>query len=62
MSVCAAAAAAKSLGRLQRTNTIFFVCDIQEKFRSGIHAFPCLVSVAQKMASIHKINYVTMAS
>ncbi|KAJ1679884.1 hypothetical protein EV182_001126 [Spiromyces aspiralis] len=41
--------AARSLGRLHRSSTVFFVCDIQEKFRSGIHAFPCMVSVAQKM-------------
>ncbi|KAJ1921953.1 hypothetical protein H4219_000300 [Mycoemilia scoparia] len=50
-----------AFGRLQRSNTAFFVCDIQEKFRTGIHAFPSLVSVAQKMikaANVLEVPYI----
>ncbi|KAJ2727127.1 hypothetical protein GGI07_000011 [Coemansia sp. Benny D115] len=36
--------------RLRAPTTAFFLCDIQEKFRSGIHAFESLVQVAQKMS------------
>ncbi|KAJ2159892.1 hypothetical protein GGF46_002674 [Coemansia sp. RSA 552] len=43
-------------GRLQPGSTVFFLCDIQERFRTGIHAFESLVQVAQKMSKFSKIT------
>ncbi|KAJ1665373.1 hypothetical protein IW140_001454 [Coemansia sp. RSA 1813] len=50
-----AASSARSLGRLNASSTAFLLCDIQEKFRPGIHAFECLVQVAQKMSKASRI-------
>lgn len=35
--------------KLNPASTAFFVCDIQEKFRSAIWQFPSVISIAQKM-------------
>jgi nicotinamidase-related amidase len=35
--------------RINPSSTAFFLCDIQERFRSIIHAYPGVISVAQKM-------------
>ncbi|KAJ1726321.1 hypothetical protein LPJ61_005266 [Coemansia biformis] len=50
-----AAAAVRSLGRPKAGNTVFFLCDVQERFRSGIHAFESVVQVAQKMSRFSQI-------
>ncbi|KAJ1902157.1 hypothetical protein LPJ66_000246 [Kickxella alabastrina] len=41
-----------TVGRLAPSTTAFFLCDIQERFRTTIHAFPSLVQVAQKMSHV----------
>ncbi|KAJ2453134.1 hypothetical protein EV183_002474 [Coemansia sp. RSA 2336] len=45
----------RQLGRLNPKSTVFFLCDVQERFRSGIHAFESLVQVSQKMSKFSKI-------
>ncbi|KAJ2000528.1 hypothetical protein GGI04_000106 [Coemansia thaxteri] len=47
-------ASARSVGKLNRQTTAFFLCDIQEKFRTSIHAFESVVQVAQKMSQASK--------
>ncbi|KAJ2493960.1 hypothetical protein IWW37_000038 [Coemansia sp. RSA 2050] len=47
--------ASQSLGRLNLKSTAFLLCDVQERFRSGIHAFESVVQVAQKMSAASKI-------
>ncbi|KAJ2858899.1 hypothetical protein GGH94_006386 [Coemansia aciculifera] len=47
--------ATRSLGRLNIKSTAFLLCDVQEKFRSGIHAFESVVQVSQKMSAASKI-------
>ncbi|KAJ1909426.1 hypothetical protein GGI13_000836 [Coemansia sp. RSA 455] len=47
--------AKRSLGRLSIKSTAFLLCDVQEKFRSGIHAFESVVQVSQKMSAASKI-------
>ena len=37
------------LGRLKQDSCIFFVCDIQERFRSAIHKFPAVVQGCSRM-------------
>ncbi|KAJ2762526.1 hypothetical protein IWQ57_005780, partial [Coemansia nantahalensis] len=43
------------LGRPTAGRTAFFLCDIQERFRTGIHAFESLVQVANKMSRFSAI-------
>lgn len=45
------AAALRNVGRVHQKSTAFFLCDIQEKFRSHIFQFPSVVATAQKMVS-----------
>ncbi|KAG0229745.1 Isochorismatase domain-containing protein 1 [Mortierella sp. GBA43] len=45
----------RNVGRIQQQSTAFFLCDIQEKFRSHIFQFPSVVATAQKMIAAHKI-------
>ncbi|KAJ2899658.1 hypothetical protein IWW38_000902 [Coemansia aciculifera] len=44
-----------SLGRLNSKTTAFLLCDVQEKFRSSIHAFESVVQVSQKLSATSKI-------
>ncbi|KAJ2786062.1 hypothetical protein H4R18_000094 [Coemansia javaensis] len=44
----------RGLGLIQARSTVFFLCDIQEKFRDKIHAFESMVQVAQKMSRVSK--------
>ncbi|PIA19357.1 Isochorismatase hydrolase [Coemansia reversa NRRL 1564] len=60
MSSRIAATSARRLGQLQRQGTVFFLCDIQEKFRAGIHAFESLVQVAQKMSRFAEISKIPL--
>ncbi|KAJ2557492.1 hypothetical protein EV175_001319 [Coemansia sp. RSA 1933] len=50
-----AASSVRNLGRLNASSTAFLLCDIQEKFRPGIHAFESLVQVAQKMSKASQL-------
>ncbi|KAJ2826954.1 hypothetical protein GGI24_002775 [Coemansia furcata] len=45
----------RSLGRLNIKSTAFLLCDVQDKFRTGIHAFESVVQVSQKMSAASKI-------
>ncbi|KAF9988300.1 Isochorismatase domain-containing protein 1 [Modicella reniformis] len=47
--------ALRNVGRIHQNSTAFFLCDIQEKFRSHIFQFPSVVATAQKMIAAHKI-------
>ncbi|KAG0342249.1 Isochorismatase domain-containing protein 1 [Podila horticola] len=49
------AAALRNVGRVHQKSTAFFLCDIQEKFRSHIFQFPSVVATAQKMIAAHKV-------
>lgn len=47
--------AMSALARVAKVNsatTAFFVCDIQERFRSLIWQFPSLISTSTKMVSV----------
>lgn len=50
MAASTGTAAAKQLSRLDPQRTVFFLCDIQEKFRAVIHNFPSVVHVASLLA------------
>ncbi|KAJ2529319.1 hypothetical protein IWW43_004964 [Coemansia sp. RSA 1935] len=56
----ASVAVARRLGRLNPKTTVFFLCDIQERFRTGIHAFESLVQVAQKMSKFSQITKIPL--
>ncbi|KAJ1977383.1 hypothetical protein H4R34_003599 [Dimargaris verticillata] len=45
----------RSLGRLQAKSTALFICDVQERFRSHIHAFGSVITTAQKMVAAANI-------
>ncbi|KAG0051172.1 Isochorismatase domain-containing protein 1 [Gryganskiella cystojenkinii] len=47
--------ALRNVGRVHQKTTAFFLCDIQEKFRSHIFQFPSVVATANKMIAAHKI-------
>ncbi|KAJ2743138.1 hypothetical protein GGI20_003966 [Coemansia sp. BCRC 34301] len=55
MASRAAISSVRSLGRLNSKSTAFLLCDVQEKFRSSIHAFESVVQVSQKMSATSKI-------
>ena len=42
------------LGRLRPASTCLLICDVQEKFRAGIHKFPAVVSGAQRLTRVSK--------
>lgn len=43
----AALSASRRLGKLGTSSTIFFACDIQERFRNVIHNMPAVISTAR---------------
>ncbi|KAF9961540.1 Isochorismatase domain-containing protein 1 [Mortierella alpina] len=47
--------ALRNVGRVHQKTTAFFLCDIQEKFRSHIFQYPSVVATAQKMIAAHKV-------
>ncbi|KAF9928397.1 Isochorismatase domain-containing protein 1 [Linnemannia zychae] len=47
--------ALRNVGRVHQKTTAFFLCDIQEKFRTHIFQYPSVVATAQKMIAAHKI-------
>jgi nicotinamidase-related amidase len=46
-----AAAARSAAGRLVQSQTQFFVCDVQEKFRTKISYMPAVIEVARRLVS-----------
>ncbi|GAA6007510.1 uncharacterized protein JCM10292_003909 [Rhodotorula paludigena] len=48
-------AAAKRLAKVTPDKTAFFVCDIQERFRTVIHAYPAVISTTEKMLKAAKL-------
>ena len=38
--------------RLTPASTVFLLCDVQERFRAGIHKFDTVVSGAQRMLRV----------
>ncbi|GAA5899030.1 hypothetical protein JCM6882_004596 [Rhodosporidiobolus microsporus] len=46
---------ARRLAKISPHKTAFFVCDIQERFRLAIHAFPSVIHTAEKMLKAAKI-------
>ncbi|KAF8982712.1 Isochorismatase domain-containing protein 1 [Entomortierella lignicola] len=47
--------ALRNVGRANLKTTAFFLCDIQEKFRTLIFQYPSVVATAHKMIKAHKI-------
>ncbi|KAF9550431.1 Isochorismatase domain-containing protein 1 [Mortierella hygrophila] len=47
--------ALRNVGRVHQKTTAFFLCDIQEKFRTHIFQYPSVVATAQKMIAAHKV-------
>ena len=45
----------QKIGKLMQNNTVFFLCDIQDKFRNSITYFPEIVVVAQRLLKAAKI-------
>ncbi|KAK9764704.1 hypothetical protein K7432_007591 [Basidiobolus ranarum] len=43
--------ATRAITKINPNSTAFFVCDIQERFRTLIHAFPNVIATAQKMVT-----------
>lgn len=43
--------AVRSAGRLATNSCMFFLCDMQEKFRPTIKYYPEIITVADKMVS-----------
>ena len=52
-----ASLAARSLGRLAANRSFFFLCDMQEKFKSNIKYFPEIASVAQRLVGTKILEY-----
>ncbi|KIM67749.1 hypothetical protein SCLCIDRAFT_20771 [Scleroderma citrinum Foug A] len=44
------------IGRLASQRTVFFLCDVQERFRSAIYGFDELVSTINKTLKVAKVN------
>ena len=47
MAATSALSASRRLGKLGTSSTIFFACDIQERFRNVIHNMPAVISTAR---------------
>lgn len=54
-----ASLAARSLGRLAANRSFFFLCDMQDKFKSNIKYFPEIATVAQRLVCTKTLEYVT---
>ena len=48
-ATAAAAAGVPKLGRFDPATTVFFLCDIQERFRPLIHEFPSLIAASKTL-------------
>jgi nicotinamidase-related amidase len=44
--------ALSTLGRLKPESCVFLMCDVQERFRSGIHKFATVVTGSQRMSRV----------
>eukprot|EP00904_Undaria_pinnatifida_P009809 jgi/Undpi1/5959/HiC_scaffold_2.g01233.m1 len=51
----AALSASRRLGKLGASSTIFFACDIQERFRKVIHNMPAVISTARFLLDVSKV-------
>lgn len=47
MSTSAALSAARRVGKIVPSKTVFFACDIQERFRDLIHNMPAVISTSR---------------
>src|SRR6478672_2882130 len=54
MSMPAAAAAARSIGKLHPSKTCLLLCDMQERFRPLIHHAQTVIHTTQYMTSVAK--------
>ena len=50
----AASAVARRIGKLNASNTVFLLCDIQERFRDVIYHFPQVVHTAKLLTNVGK--------
>mmetsp|Transcript_10044 Transcript_10044/g.25422 ORF Transcript_10044/g.25422 Transcript_10044/m.25422 type:complete len:205 (-) Transcript_10044:566-1180(-) len=50
----AVATAVRGLGRLQPARTVFFACDVQERFRDMIHCMPHVIATSQFLVKAAK--------
>ncbi|CAM9863495.1 unnamed protein product [Ectocarpus sp. 12 AP-2014] len=48
----AAATASRRLGKILPSSTVFFACDVQERFRDLIHNMPAVISTAKFMLDV----------
>lgn len=53
MAATSALSASRRLGKLGTSSTIFFACDIQERFRSIIHNMPAVISTGRYYLLLH---------
>jgi len=44
------------LGKLAPDDTVLFVCDVQERFRSVISGYPAVVDVARRMVCMQGLT------
>jgi hypothetical protein len=45
----------RAVGRLQKSGTVFLLCDVQEKFRPLIHEFPAMLHVCNMLVSFARL-------
>lgn len=53
MANVAVTASRRGLGKLLPASTVFFACDIQERFRDAIHNMPAVISTGRQVAGIY---------
>jgi nicotinamidase-related amidase len=53
-------AALRSVGRVSAQTSAFFLCDLQERFRTGISHMPAILKVAQRLVAASQIMDIPM--
>lgn len=46
----------KNLGDIKLSQTVFFLCDMQERFRPAIKYFDDIVEVAKRLVNVDRFN------